>query len=199
MELVEGPNLERLIETRTLDASRALSALGEVLEGLSAMHEEGVGHLDLKPANVVLRGGETAVLVDFGLAGRNIRLGCGSAPYAPPEVWGAAPSEARATPMAADVYQFACLAFEVLTGQLLMEGMNEVELVSAHVSHDGVPPRLRALTEDPRLVGLGETLFAALRRLPQNRIGVADLRAEWRRRTANLEKLPWPLRFDRSA
>ncbi|NUO52306.1 MAG: serine/threonine protein kinase, partial [Polyangiaceae bacterium] len=195
MELVEGPSLERLVDTQSLDVPKALKALGEVLDGLVAMHEVGVGHLDLKPANVVLRGGDTAVLVDFGLAGKNLRPGCGSAPYAPPEVWGAAPKEAVATPMAADVYGFACLAFELLTGDLLMEGETEVALVTSHLSHDGLPPRLREMTRDPRCVEIGELLFAALRKLPQARIGVAELKAEWDKRASRLAKsgIDWPI------
>ena len=48
------------------------------------MHGVGVAHLDIKPTNVVIRKGEAPVLVDFGLAGRQIRLGCGSAPYGAP-------------------------------------------------------------------------------------------------------------------
>jgi len=195
MELVEGPNLERLVETQGLDVPRALQALAEVLDGLTAMHEAGVGHLDLKPANVVLRDGATAVLVDFGLAGRNLRPGCGSAPYSPPEVWGAAPADAKPTPMAADVYAFACLAFELLTGELLMEGETEIALVSSHLGHDGLPPRLRSFARDPRLQDIGELLFAALRRLPQARLSIAELKAEWGRRTQRLAKTPiaWPI------
>ena len=52
------------------------------------MHGVGVAHLDLKPTNVVMRKGKEPVLVDFGLAGRHLRLGCGSGPYGAPEVWG---------------------------------------------------------------------------------------------------------------
>jgi hypothetical protein len=193
MELVEGPNLERLIDARTFDTARALRAMHQVLEGLQAMHEVGVGHLDLKPGNVVLRGGDDAVLVDFGLAGRNIRPGCGSAPYSAPEIWGVAPAGSKPTPMAADVYAFACLAFEMLTGMLLFDGETEVQLVSQHVAHDGLPPRLRALASNPRLVPIAELLFAALRRDPERRVPVADLIPEFERRTAGLEDMPWPI------
>ncbi len=193
MELVEGPNLERLIDARTFDTGRALLAMRQVLEGLRAMHEVGVGHLDLKPGNVVLRWGHEAVLVDFGLAGRNIRPGCGSAPYSAPEIWGVVPAGSRPTPMAADVYAFACLAFETLTGMLLFDGETEVQLVSQHVAHDGLPPRLRALASNPRLVGMAELLFAALRRDPERRVPVSDLLSEFEHRSQGLEDLAWPI------
>src|SRR5262249_20366392 len=115
MELVEGTTLERLIESRALDAPRALRALDDVLAGMEAMHGVGVGHLDLKPSNVVLRKDEQAVLVDFGLSGRHIRPGCATGPYGAPEVWGAVPDDWEPLPMASDVYAFGCVAFEVLT------------------------------------------------------------------------------------
>ena len=89
MELVEGTTLESLLQARGLSMARALRIVEDVLSGLQAMHAVGVGHLDLKPSNAVLRGGEEAVLVDFGLSGKHIRPGCATGPYGAPEVWGA--------------------------------------------------------------------------------------------------------------
>lgn len=193
MELVEGPNLERLIDTRMFDMQRAVSAIVEVGAGLSSMHQAGLGHLDLKPANVVLRGGTTAVLVDFGLAGRTIRPGCGSAPYSPPEVWGYALEGSSATPMAADVYAFACLVFETLTGRLLFEGDTEVAMISQHVAHDGLPPGLRLLAQNRRMVPMAELLFSALRRDPMARIAMPELVAELGRLGQRVADIEWPV------
>ncbi|MBK6512824.1 MAG: serine/threonine protein kinase [Polyangiaceae bacterium] len=193
MELVEGPNLERMIDTLSLDMSRAIGVLRDVASGLAAMHEADVGHLDLKPGNVLLRGGTSAVLVDFGLAGKKIRLGCGSAPYSAPEVWGHLPAGSKATPMAADVYAFACLAFETLTAQILFDAETEVAMVSAHITHDGLPPKLRALAADPRLLPLSELLFCALRRDPQARLGIVELHTQLDKVLGKLAGLPWPL------
>jgi predicted Ser/Thr protein kinase len=193
MELVEGPNLEDLVDGAKLEAKRAVRSLLEVLAGLEAMHGVGVGHLDLKPANVVLRKGEQAVLVDFGLAGRNLRPGCGSAPYAPPEVWTPTSFGDAVTPMAADVYSFACLAFEVLTGALLFQGETEMQLIAQHMAHDGLPPRLRAIAADPRTTALSELLFGAMRRNPRDRISTAELHRGFARLAPKLEAGTWPV------
>lgn len=192
MELVEGPNLERLIDTRMFDFERAVHAIDHVAAGLTAMHGVGVGHLDLKPANVVLRRGANAVLVDFGLAGRNIRPGCGSAPYSAPEVWGYEAGEG-VTPMAADVYSFACLAFETLTGQLLFDAENEVQMVTQHMAHDGLPPKLRRFASTARFTPIAELLFSALRRDPSQRLAIGDLREGLARVLPKLDGEAWPL------
>ena len=95
--------------------------------------------------------------------------------------------------MAVDVYAFACLAFEMLTGQILFDAETEVAMVSQHMAHDGLPPKLRTFAQDPRFLPLSELLFAGLRRDPGARIGMGELRSELERVTAKLAELPWPL------
>lgn len=199
MELVEGPNLEHVITARALPTARWFGVLDDVLAGLEAMHAMGVAHLDVKPSNVVLRGGAgrategVAVLVDFGLAGRNIRPGCATGPYGAPEVWGALAPGIVADPPKADVYAFACLAFEVLTGVVLFDGSSEIEQVGKHLAHDGFPDRLRKMAGDPMLAPLAEVLFSALRRDPMNRPTASRLRTELRRLAPTLARARWPL------
>ncbi len=122
MELVEGTTLEHVLEARGIGSARVLQVLDDVLRGLEAMHSVGVGHLDLKPSNVVLRRNEQAVLVDFGLAGRHIRPGCATGAYGSPEVWGALQGRAGLSPQKADLYAFGCVAFEALTSRVLFRG-----------------------------------------------------------------------------
>ncbi|MFO0679913.1 MAG: serine/threonine-protein kinase [Polyangiaceae bacterium] len=192
MELVEGVTLEKMLESRSLDATRALRVLDEVLAGLEAMHAVGVGHLDLKPSNVVLRKGEEAVLVDFGLAGRHVRPGCATGPYGAPEVWGAAPDGLSGTPMAADVYAFGCLAYEVLTGQVLFSAPTEMAQIAKHVGHDGFPDPLRELTKRPELAAFVEVLRTTLRQDFRNRPSVPDLRRALRGAFPDVGQLKWP-------
>lgn len=194
MELVEGVSLERVISARAFDMKRCLKILDDVLAGLEAMHSVGVGHLDLKPGNVVLRKGEQAVLVDFGLSGRKIRLGCGTGPYGAPEVWGAAIEEGSTPdPAKADVYSFGCLAFEMLTGKILFEAPNEVTQITMHVSHDGFPLPMRALLASPEVGPLAEVLVPTLRRDFRHRPTAEELRADIRAVAAMVEDASWPV------
>lgn len=69
MEFIEGPNLE---EWGKEQRSRVEIAriVAQICHGLHAIHEAGIYHQDLKPANVMVesRESERAVIVDFGMA-----------------------------------------------------------------------------------------------------------------------------------
>ena len=192
MELVSGVTLEKVIRSRTLDMERCLRLLDDVLAGLEALHGAGVGHLDLKPSNVVIRDGDEAVLVDFGLAGRHIRPGCGTGPYGAPEVWGAVPDGVTVTPMAADIYAFGCLAYEALTGEVLFDAESEVAQISRHIAHDGMPPKVAALAKEPSMAPLVELLRSTLRRVATARPTAAELRVTLRRIAPALSGVAWP-------
>ena len=193
MELVEGTRCDLLVESGALSTHGAVSLLDGVLGGLEAMHSVGVGHHDLKPSNVILRDGRVAVLVDFGLSGRHLRPGCATGCYGAPEIWGIVAEGAKPTPLTADVYSFGCLAYEVLTGRTLFDAPSEVALVSAHLTHDGLPPPVKRLSADPALEALAMLLFQCLRHDPRDRAEVPTLRAELRRITPILHALRWPV------
>jgi serine/threonine protein kinase len=192
MELVDGVTLETLIARRQITTARALALLDGVLAGLEAMHGVGVAHLDIKPTNVVIRKGEAPVLVDFGLAGRQIRLGCGSAPYGAPEVWGLETEGGPPPPMAADVYAWACLAYETMTTQALFNQPTEHALTQDHLAHDGWPMPLRSWHRQDDLAPLAELLGQALRRNPRDRIDAPTLRQILASLAPPLARLPWP-------
>lgn len=193
MELVEGATLEHAVEARALDMNRCFALLDGVLAGLEAMHDVGVGHLDLKPGNVVLREGRDPVLVDFGLSGRHIRPGCATGPYGAPEVWGAEVDGAKPTAQAADVYAFGCLAFEALTGNTLFDASSELTQVAMHLSHDGLPAPVASMASRVGLASLAQILHSTLRRSPQQRAKVSSLRTALKEIAPQLSSLKWPI------
>lgn len=193
MELVDGTRCDKLIASRLLTLPGAFALLDGVLAGLAAMHGAGVGHLDLKPSNVILRREGAAVLVDFGLAGRHLRPGCGTSSYGAPEVWGIVPDGVTATPLHADVYSFGCVAFEVLTGETLFDAPNEVALISQHLTHDGMPAGVKKLAQGDTTVALAGLLRRCLRRDPRARGNVGDLRKELAAVAASMGPKSWPV------
>jgi serine/threonine protein kinase len=190
MELCEGVRCDALVESGTLTTERAFALLDGVLAGLEAMHAVGVGHLDVKPSNIVLRR-DVPVLVDFGLAGRHVRPGCATGCYGAPEIWGILAE--HATPATADVYAFGCVAYEVLTGATLFDAPTEIALVSAHITHDGRPPQVAALARDARLGPLADLLARCLRHDPRNRARVSEVRARLAELAPSIAQLSWPL------
>ncbi len=215
MELVEGPSLERRIEQRAFDLDLAFSAIDGVAAGLEAMHAAELGHLDVKPSNIILRParaglsdvpvkpgasappprqGVQAVLVDFGLSGRKLRPGCATAHYGAPEIWGLVSKGHEPRPAAADVYAFACVAFEALVGHTLFAGNGALVLLRAHLAHDGRPEALDALAAmDPACARLAAALSSGLRRDPRDRVDITALRAALAASARELAGRAWPL------
>ncbi|MGB8330331.1 MAG: serine/threonine-protein kinase [Polyangiales bacterium] len=201
MDLIEGPSLERMLEMGELSLARARELLLGVGAGLDAMHQVGVGHLDLKPSNIIVRNADAVtgvgqppkpVLVDFGLAGRHLRPGCGTANYGAPEIWGAG-NVSRAMP--ADVYAFGCLIFEAYTGKTLFDGNGEAVLITQHLTHDGAPDTVRALLDRPQTQGLGELIAHCLRRDPRDRITIRQARQLLANLSLGREDERWPVRI----
>jgi hypothetical protein len=202
MELVDGPTLERVLEMADLDVTRAFEILEGIADGLGAMHASGIGHLDVKPSNVILRdpdgiaGPRTPhdpVLVDFGLAGRHLRPGCATTEYGAPEIWRSVDSEEAFAPMPADVYSFACVVFEVLTRRTLFQAPSELAVVTAHVSHDGRPDPVGTLQSRKETRGVGELLERMLQQDPARRASIAAVRSELTALKHACASLSWPL------
>ena len=206
MELVEGPTLERLLDREEMSVAEMLAVLDGVAAGLGAMHRVGIAHLDVKPSNIILRaraGDEPTsespedvpalpVLVDFGLAGRRIRPGCATVYYGAPEVWSPA-ARLDLPPMPTDVYAFVCMAFEMLTGELLFDGDTAVSIVASHLDHDGVPPRLAQYMRIPHLQPLMELFARALHPDPLRRSSIDSVRRGLSAIAPNLASSSWPL------
>lgn len=192
MEFVRGPNLERTLEAGELTMPRAFAIIDDLLSGLEAMHAVQIAHLDVKPPNVVLRESNgNAVLVDFGLAGRRIRAGCGSVHYGAAEVW--TEGGDRFDPSHSDVYASGCVAWEVLTGSVLFGGDSVKEVIDQHFTKQPAAERLARMERNRPLAPLAELLRATLARDPKRRPSASRLRAGFKAIAHDLTAMRWPL------
>ncbi|HET6867004.1 MAG TPA: serine/threonine-protein kinase [Solirubrobacteraceae bacterium] len=144
MEYVEGETLADVIGSRgPLTPTEAIRVLRGVGAALDAIHDRGIVHRDVKPANVLLGRDGTVKLADLGVADVADRTRIttpdalvGSFSYmAPEQLDGAAPSPAM------DVYALAAMAYEMLAGEKARPESHPLAL--AHAIATQPPPDLQ--------------------------------------------------------
>jgi serine/threonine protein kinase len=149
MELIEGRLLSTIVRDWTM-LPRALAnrILRSCAQALHHAHENGVVHGDFKPGNVFLTREEDVKIVDFGasaaLSGDSLRIPAGTPAYASPQVLGGETPDRRD-----DIFSYACVAFELLTGQHPFQHRSSLEARDAGAT----PARAWNLTT-PQWLGL---------------------------------------------
>ena len=79
MEHIDGPTLASVFRREgTLPEARIRDLLSHLLAGLEEVHHAGFLHRDVKPLNIMLRGGRVPVLLDFGSARADLAHRTGS-------------------------------------------------------------------------------------------------------------------------
>jgi serine/threonine-protein kinase len=141
MRLVDGADLATLIKDGPLSPARTLALLAQVAEALDMLHDRGLVHLDVKPANVLVTTRESSsehvYLADFGLTrrgatGHRTRSGdfLGSPTYAAPEHLRGEPVDGRT-----DEYALTCVLFACLTGRPPFQGQVP-DVIAGHLTRE---------------------------------------------------------------
>jgi serine/threonine-protein kinase len=168
MELLRGETLRALSRrTGPLPAARAIDIAAQVASGLSAVHEAGLVHRDLKPQNVFVTrradGTDLIKLLDFGVAKLVVpddSLGAtaegsvvGTLRYmAPEQIRNASDVDARA-----DVYALGAIVYELLAGRPAFAATDMHTLIEQALA--GQVPELASLRP-----GLPKALLVAVER-----------------------------------
>ncbi|MBX3273693.1 MAG: protein kinase [Sandaracinaceae bacterium] len=149
MEWIDGETLGDRLAGRGLTLGESITIARRLASALAALHAGGVVHRDVKPANVMLRGGDPgdAVLLDLGIArslrGSHVALTrtnalLGTVGYMAPEQ----ARSGRDVGPPADVFALGCLLFECVTGEPLFAGEHAIEILSRLLSE--TPRRVRS-------------------------------------------------------
>jgi eukaryotic-like serine/threonine-protein kinase len=180
MEMLSGRDLETLVrEFGPLPADRVMFLLRQVAHSLADAHARGMVHRDIKPANIfVCRMGleyDFVKVLDFGLVKVRHRSGqaetlltldhttTGTPAYMAPEIaMGETDVDRRA-----DVYALGCVAYYLLTGQLVFEADTPMKMLMQHVHAPPVPPSQRTELRIPREID--ELVLACLQKDPNLR------------------------------
>lgn len=158
MEFLQGDSLDNVIRRhKFLHYEMAIPLFMKVCDALAHAHTKKVLHRDLKPGNIMVIGSETdeseVKLLDFGIAkllpgtGRAVdkltETGevFGSPMYMSPEQ-----CMGQALDQRSDIYAFACVMYETLTGKLPFVGDTFIQVVLQHINEP--PPFFASVAPD---------------------------------------------------
>jgi len=184
MEYVEGESLAAALgRLGRLNPIAAMNLVAQAADALQAVHERGIVHRDVKPANLLVRADGTVALTDFGIAlaagGTQLTQAgavLGTPSYLAPEQVLGQPATPRS-----DVYALGVVAFECLAGRRPFAGDNPFAVAMRRVHEPAprlpvdVPPPMaevvdRSLITDPgRRWSSAAELAQAARRSAVNR------------------------------
>src|SRR4051794_29772241 len=135
-----GEKIDRLGQPAIADPATMAAEVGG---GLNPIHEGGLGHPDVKPANILLDEQGVCYITDFGLA----KDSQGSTLTRPGQAVGSldymAPEQIRADEVGpgTDVYGLACVMYCALTGQPPFAAKAGMGVLWAHLQEEPPDPR----------------------------------------------------------
>ncbi|HEY0390167.1 MAG TPA: serine/threonine-protein kinase [Solirubrobacterales bacterium] len=198
MRYVAGADLaRRLAREGRLEPAVAAELIAQIGNGLDAIHAAGLVHRDVKPANVLLSGGEAtehAYITDFGVA-RNVATESGltqtgrfvgTLDYVAPEQISGEEVDARA-----DVYALGCLLFKLLTGEVPFPKDGDAARLFAHLND---PPPAPSLYVPGVSMALDDVVIRAMSKAPDDRYPSAGDLGRAARAALRGERTPAPER-----
>ncbi len=145
-----GEPLDRFLG-QPMELSRFLRFAVGLAAALSKLHQHGLIHKDIKPANILVDDASGAVwLTGFGIASRLPRerqsaeppqMIAGTLAYMAPEQTG---RMNRSIDSRSDLYSLGVTFYEMLTGALPFKAFDPMEWVHCHIARQPTPPEERA-------------------------------------------------------
>lgn len=152
-EFIDGVTIRQRLASGPLDMAEALDIAIQCAVALTAAHDAGVAHRDVKPENIMLRPDGVVKIVDFGLARVALPLPdpgltatqagtiIGTPRYMSPEQARGERSDA-----ASDIFSLGAVFYEMVTGRPAFPGKSTTEVLAALLTTEpdrtGVPAEL---------------------------------------------------------
>ena len=179
MELIKGRTLQQAVEEGTGFSATEVVDIGiEICRAVTAVHEAGLVHGDIKPHNVMLAEDRRLVLMDLGvgreLGANSSAVLVGTPLYMAPELLrGENPT------IHSDIYSLGVLLFYLVTGKYPVRGQSLRELCLAHDRRESTDVRRLRPDVSPKLARVIRRAIdpEAERRYPSARSLQADLQA----------------------
>lgn len=167
---VKGETLAQLLkQDKTLPFVRAAEIACSILAGLAYAHAQGVSHLDVKPASVMMADSGVTMLMNFGpaVAINSQAHDAGGMPrYRAPEVISGERFDAMA-----DIYSVGTLLFEMVTGAFAVQGENLPEILAYLEEEIIVAPSALNVRVDEKLEAI---ILKAVAKNPDERYSSAS-------------------------
>jgi serine/threonine-protein kinase len=146
MRLVEGTDLQSMLDAGPLPPERAVRYIEHICRALQAAHKAGLVHRDVKPSNILVDDDDYAYLIDFGIAraaGERALTTAGDVMgtffYMAPERFAGEETGAPGVDARSDIYSLACVLYECLTARHAFAGDSLEQQVGGHLASP--PPR----------------------------------------------------------
>ena len=136
MDYIEGPNLERLRlqqPEKRFPLSQVMHMMAPIIDAVMYLHEQNppIIHRDIKPSNIIVpTSGESAFLVDFGIAKEFDQDSTTTAVRHCSPGYGAPEQYMSGTSTQTDVYGLAATFYTLLTGEIPIDSLYRITRLS---------------------------------------------------------------------
>lgn len=171
MRLINGRDLQSLIDAGPLEPHRAVAIIDQIASALHNAHKVGLVHRDVKPSNILVDENDYAYLIDFGIAraATDTRLtsassAIGTWAYMAPERFNSGDVHPSS-----DIYALACVLYQCLTGQQPFPGSTLEQVAVGHM----VTPPPRPSERAPIPPAMDRVIATGLAKQPADRYSTA--------------------------
>jgi serine/threonine protein kinase/tetratricopeptide (TPR) repeat protein len=141
MEYVEGRTLKEIVDKNELQVKDVLEIGIQVCEGLTAAHEKGIVHRDIKSSNIMITPKGRVKIMDFGLAKRRDAEQITQKPSTLGTVAYMSPEQASGEQVdrRSDIFSLGVVLYEMLTGRLPFEGEHMAAIIYSILNEEPQP------------------------------------------------------------